>query len=118
GIGAILQTGGIGSGSAFPVGTTTNSFTVTDAADNPSGCSFDVTVLDVQQPIVECSDGETMVALDATGQGTLNLDGQALQPWDNCATYGALVASAVAAEPNYDCSDVGQQSTTVTVSDG
>ena len=118
GIGAILQTGGLGSGSAFPVGTTTNSFTVTDAADNPSGCSFDVTVLDVQQPIVECSDGETMVALDATGQGTLNLDGQALQPWDNCATYGALVASAVAAEPNYDCSDVGQQSTTVTVSDG
>jgi uncharacterized repeat protein (TIGR01451 family) len=38
------QTGGLASGSTFPVGTTTNIFTVTDASGNTASCSFKVTV--------------------------------------------------------------------------
>lgn len=38
------QTVGLASGSEFPVGTTTNTFIVTDAAGNTTSCSFDVIV--------------------------------------------------------------------------
>ncbi|MGH9963156.1 MAG: HYR domain-containing protein, partial [Pyrinomonadaceae bacterium] len=38
------QTAGLASGSTFPVGTTTNTFRVTDAAGNIAECSFKVTV--------------------------------------------------------------------------
>lgn len=39
------QTAGLASGASFPVGTTTNTFRVTDAAGNYTECSFTVTVL-------------------------------------------------------------------------
>jgi len=39
------QTGGLASGASFPVGTTTNTFRVTDASGNYTECSFTVTVL-------------------------------------------------------------------------
>ena len=44
--GAVLtQTAGLPSGSTFPLGITTNSFTVTDAAGNTNTCSFTVTII-------------------------------------------------------------------------
>jgi HYR domain/Domain of unknown function DUF11 len=39
------QTAGLASGASFPVGTTTNTFRVTDAVGNTTECSFKVTVL-------------------------------------------------------------------------
>ncbi|MFC2083414.1 leucine-rich repeat domain-containing protein, partial [Candidatus Bipolaricaulota bacterium] len=49
--GAVLsQTAGLSSGSLFPVGTTTNTFLVTDGEGLTATCSFDVTVVDT--PIV------------------------------------------------------------------
>jgi uncharacterized repeat protein (TIGR01451 family) len=39
------RTGGLASGAIFPVGTTTNTFRVSDAAGNHTDCSFTVTVL-------------------------------------------------------------------------
>jgi uncharacterized repeat protein (TIGR01451 family) len=39
------QTAGLPSGASFPVGTTSNTFTVTDAAGLTASCSFNVTVL-------------------------------------------------------------------------
>jgi uncharacterized repeat protein (TIGR01451 family) len=39
------QTAGLASGASFPVGTTTNTFRVTDAVGNTAECSFTVTVL-------------------------------------------------------------------------
>ncbi|WP_197091212.1 HYR domain-containing protein [Ancylomarina euxinus] len=38
------QIAGLASGSTFPIGVTTNTFEVTDAAGNKASCSFDVTV--------------------------------------------------------------------------
>jgi hypothetical protein len=46
----VEQTAGLPSGSAFPVGTTTNTFVATDAAGNTSDCSFTVTITDSQAP--------------------------------------------------------------------
>ncbi|NBC05988.1 MAG: HYR domain-containing protein, partial [Bacteroidetes bacterium] len=42
-----MQTAGLASGDTFPIGTTTNTFEVTDGDGNSSSCSFDVTVDDV-----------------------------------------------------------------------
>ena len=46
------QTAGLPSGSVFPLGVTTNTFTVTDAAGNSSSCSFTVTIHDTQAPVL------------------------------------------------------------------
>ncbi|MCB0682320.1 MAG: HYR domain-containing protein, partial [Saprospiraceae bacterium] len=51
---ATAQTGGLGSGSAFPIGATTNTFEVTDAAGNTASCSFTITVKDTQNPAIAC----------------------------------------------------------------
>src|SRR5437660_4660504 len=45
---------GLASGSLFPLGVTTNSFVVSDAAGNTAACSFTVTVLDNQAPVIVC----------------------------------------------------------------
>ena len=44
GIASLNQTAGIASGNLYPVGTTTNTFVVTDNSGNTATCSFDVTV--------------------------------------------------------------------------
>ena len=44
------------SGSPFPVGTTTLEYTVTDAAGNAITCSFNVTVIDNNGPVIDCPD--------------------------------------------------------------
>ncbi|SRX53805.1 HYR domain-containing protein [Aequorivita sp. CIP111184] len=54
------QTAGLPSGSTFPVGTTTNTFEVTDS-NGTSSCSFDVTVNDTEVPVFA----------DIYGDGTL-----------------------------------------------
>ena len=50
----ISQTAGFSSGSLFPVGTTTNAFIVTDECGLVTGCTFDVTVLDNENPTLVC----------------------------------------------------------------
>ncbi|WP_242091529.1 HYR domain-containing protein, partial [Aestuariivivens sediminicola] len=52
--GTLVQTAGLASGSTFPIGTTTNSFTVTDEAGNTVSCSFTVTVNDSELPVFAC----------------------------------------------------------------
>ncbi len=49
-----VQTAGLPSGSVFPVGTTTNTFVVTDASNNTATCSFDVVVTDNENPMITC----------------------------------------------------------------
>ncbi|MDB4678451.1 HYR domain-containing protein, partial [bacterium] len=47
-------TSGLGSNGAFPVGTTTESWTATDPAGNTASCSFTVTITDNQNPTIIC----------------------------------------------------------------
>ncbi len=47
-------TGGLASGSFFPVGTTVVSYLATDAASNTANCSFTVTVVDNEAPVFDC----------------------------------------------------------------
>jgi gliding motility-associated-like protein len=48
------MTAGLGSGSTFPIGTTTVTYLVTDAAGLTASCSFTVTVIDAQAPVISC----------------------------------------------------------------
>src|SRR5437870_5933310 len=48
------QTGGLASGSAFPVGVSTNVFMVADAAGSTATCSFTVAVKDSEPPVIVC----------------------------------------------------------------
>ncbi|CAE7305403.1 unnamed protein product [Symbiodinium sp. CCMP2592] len=49
--GAMALTSGLGSGAAFPVGSTTETFTATDASGNTDSESFTVTVNDNEDPV-------------------------------------------------------------------
>src|SRR5690606_38352618 len=48
------QTTGLPSGSAFPIGTTTNTYVVSDVSGNTATCSFDITVIDTEVPTTIC----------------------------------------------------------------
>ncbi|HLP11508.1 MAG TPA: HYR domain-containing protein [Flavobacteriales bacterium] len=48
----ITQTSGLPSGSVFPKGTTNIVYTATDAAGNTTTCSFTVSVIDNQNPVI------------------------------------------------------------------
>ena len=60
----LTQTAGLPSGSVFPVGVTTNSFSYTSPGGNPATCSFTVTVLDNQPPVLTCPSN---IVTNATG---------------------------------------------------
>jgi hypothetical protein len=45
---------GLASGAEFPIGTTTVTYSYTDAAGNTTICSFDVTINDTENPVIVC----------------------------------------------------------------
>jgi hypothetical protein len=49
----ITQAAGLTSGSLFPVGTTTNTFLLTNSSGNSATCSFDVVVFDTEPPVID-----------------------------------------------------------------
>jgi hypothetical protein len=51
----VAQTAGLPSGGTFPVGVTTNTYVATDIDGNQESCSFTVTVLDAEAPVLNCS---------------------------------------------------------------
>ena len=66
----ITLTEGLASGSAFPVGTTTVTYSVMDTAGNETLHTFDVTITDTSAPSIDCPD-DFAVSPDATGNYTL-----------------------------------------------
>jgi hypothetical protein len=52
--GSVVQTGGLPSGTEFPIGTITNTFELTDSLGVETTCSFTVTVNDTEAPVVDC----------------------------------------------------------------
>ena len=49
---SIIQTAGLTSGSSFPVGMSTVTYTATDAGGRTATCSFDVIVVDDEDPVI------------------------------------------------------------------
>lgn len=104
------QTMGPASGSSFPVGVTVVQYSVTDSDGNTSTCEFNVTVTDNQLPMAVCQD--LTIELDGMGMASIvssDLDGGST---DNCG-----IASVVASQTSFSCSDIGDNMVTLTVTD-
>jgi hypothetical protein len=84
---------GIASGQPFPGGTTTNTFTVTDAVGNSVTCTFDVTVSDTELPIASCPGNMTKLA-DPGSCGTVV--SYVVSTSDNCAVVSASQTNGLA----------------------
>ncbi len=106
----IARTGGLASGSLFPIGTTTVTYMATDVAGNQSVvCSFDVVVTDSESPtVVGCP---SPIALNnALGECGAVATWTEPTPADNCA--GSTIARTDAGPVNGALFPVG--TTTVT----
>ncbi|MTI40605.1 HYR domain-containing protein [Fulvivirga lutimaris] len=62
----IVPTADFSPGDAFPLGTTTVTYTATDVGGNESTCSFDVTVVDQTVPVFTDCPADIEIAADAT----------------------------------------------------
>jgi len=110
GLGAVIQTAGLPSGSLFPLGTTVNTFSVTDAEGAVTTCSFSVTVVDNVAPNAVCQN--LTIQLDATGNASITA-----AQIDNGSTDACGIASVVLSKTSFNCSNVGANTVTLTVTD-
>jgi len=99
------------SGSVFPVGDTTVTLSVTDSDGNTTTCQFTVTVVDNELPIAVCQN--VTVDLDSvTGTATITSADVDNGSSDNCG-----IASIALSKSTFSCSDIGENTVTVTVTD-
>ncbi|WP_456438593.1 HYR domain-containing protein [Psychroserpens sp.] len=105
----------IASGSTFPIGTTTVNVTATDVCDNPSTCSFTVTVNDIEAPTMPCPANQ-MVTVNQGSTYTVPdyLDGSFVAPSDNCPL--TLLGLAQTPAPNTQLS-AGTYTVTLSATD-
>ena len=97
--------GGTDASGSYPVGITTVTFTATDSSGNTSTCSFDVTVNDVEAPVVNCPASFTQ----STDPGLC----EAVVFWTNpTSTDNCNIVSDSTDIPNG--SDLGVGTTTIT----
>lgn len=92
------------------VGPNTVTLTVTDVNGNTSTCTSTVNVIDNIAPIALCQ--AITVNLDATGNASITAASINSGSFDNCG-----IASTVASTTNFDCTDVGNNTVTLTVTD-
>ncbi len=111
-----VQTSGLASGSAFPLGTTTNTFRVTDGAGNSTTCSFDVTVEDNEDPGISCEPAQTIV-LNGSCQLLVPDLTDGASATDNCSA-GFTWAQSPASGSLLASGDGTTHTVTVTVDDG
>jgi len=113
-----LQTSGFASGDVFPVGTTINTFEVTDDHGLTAACTFSVTVVDNLQPVFSVQASNTVVECDGAGNTS------DLNNW--LANHGNAVASdecgAVVWSDNYNgltvqCGSTSNATVTFTATD-
>lgn len=113
------RTGGLGSGAFFPVGTTTETYTVTDASGNTASCSFTVTVNDVEPPVITIGDKELRLWPPNHKHHSVNIADFIESVWDNCGgiTIQDVVIDEVGSdEPNNGKGD-GNTTDDIVISD-
>ncbi|KIO51798.1 gliding motility-associated C-terminal domain-containing protein [Flavobacterium hibernum] len=106
----IKRIAGLRSGSLFPVGTTTNTFEVTDKNNVIHTCSFKVTVKDTEVPIVVTKD--ITVQLDALGKASITESQINDGSTDNCS-----IDKITLDKTTFDCTNIGVNTVTLTVLD-
>jgi len=104
------QIAGLPSGSAFPVGITTNAFQVVDSSGNAAFCGFDVIITDFEAPVASCQN--ITIQLDSVGMATIlagDVDGGST---DNCGITAWTIDQST-----FDCSNVGPNNVILTIAD-
>jgi len=96
------------------VGVQTVTLTVTDANGNTSTCDAQVTIEDSVDPTAICQD--ITVQLDANGNVTITAADIDNGSFDNCGTV-TLTINGGASDQTFDCTSVGVQTVTLTVTD-
>ncbi|RMG84518.1 MAG: T9SS C-terminal target domain-containing protein [Bacteroidetes bacterium] len=92
------------------IGANTVTLTVTDYGGNTDDCVATVTVEDDGAPVAKCK--AHTVNLDANGAGSLTA-----ADIDDNSTDGCGIASLVASPNSFDCSNIGTNMVTLTVTD-
>lgn len=87
------QIAGLASGATFPVGITTNTFVVTDAAGNTATCSFTVTITDNEAPVISGCPTSTITVNTGPGRTTCNQTASWTEPTATDACNGVLTYS-------------------------
>ncbi len=82
-VSSVIQISGLPSGAEFPIGTTTNTFEVTDDAGNSTSCSFDVII--TNNPLITCE-------IDA-GEDEQIIEGREVQLNATASTQGNFIWS-------------------------
>ena len=118
-------TAGLTNGGCYPIGTTTITYTATDAKGNTSTCSFTVTVTkvvnpcdnDIDKPVLSnCPTDQIIVA--AIGETCKIATWAAPTATDNCGTPTiVLTSSSLTATKSGDCFPVGKTTLTYTATD-
>ena len=112
GVPTLTQTAGLSTGATFPLGTTMNSFTVTDSSFNAASCSFSVTVNDTEGPTVTCQSTFTTY-VDQNGDASITMGDVFISATDNCAMGGPTTLS----DSTFDCGSLGANGVTITAID-
>ncbi|WP_161627182.1 T9SS type A sorting domain-containing protein [Flavobacterium subsaxonicum] len=107
----VVQTAGLASGAVFPIGTTTNTFTITSEDDVVTNCTFDVTVTDGQAPVAVAQNFTAV--LGANGTATVTAADIDNGSTDNCTNF--TMSLDVTA---FTCEDLGENTVTLSVTDG
>src|SRR5437763_1803753 len=92
------------------IGTNHVTLTVTDNNTNSATCTATVTVVDLIAPVAVCQD--LRVELNANGQGTIDP-----AQINNGSTDACGIASLSLSQTNFDCSNIGTNLVTLTVTD-
>ena len=91
-------TGGLASGSSFPVGTTTVSYSATDPSSNSVNCSFSVTVNDAQNPAISCP---ANISVGTTGSCGATVTYSTPTATDNCPGVGVALTAGSASGSSF-----------------
>lgn len=101
------QTGGLPSGSLFPVGTTTNTYTATDASMNTATFSVAITVNDLEPPVITVPSTPIILTSSPNHYATYTVD---LTPnqlvtsvTDNCTSNPEVTILRVDSDEPDDC---------------
>ncbi|RMB64166.1 T9SS C-terminal target domain-containing protein [Dokdonia sinensis] len=82
-ISSVTQSGGLGSGSMFPVGTTTEEFTLTDSNGNTTIYTFEITITDTSLPTLECPEQDLVAMMN--DEGVYLVEDFSIFASDNCS---------------------------------
>ncbi|UKJ06466.1 gliding motility-associated C-terminal domain-containing protein [Solitalea lacus] len=92
------------------IGENTVTLTITDNSNNVSICQATVTVVDNTAPVVKCK--PLTISLDANGKASITVADIDNGSFDNCG-----IKSMELSQTQFDCSNVGENPVTLTVTD-